>query len=367
LTARRQASSGSLEDVRASAAARLGGVDLARGLAVFGMFAAHVGPDPRNGGLIGPLMQLTHGRSSVLFATLAGLSLALITGRQEPDATWRHGVRIAIRAIVLIVLGTFLTLLGTPIAVILAYYGTYFLLALPFLRLRAPALFSIAAVIALAGPVLSVLARGEWRTWGDPLEKFSGEGALQFLLTGYYPAASWLAYVLVGMGLGRLDLNSVAVRLRLAVVGPFMILLGYGGSTVAQALYGGGRPSRDEPAWLLQSSPHSDTTFEIVGALGVAVTVLVCALPLAERLPRVTRPVTAVGAMSLSVYTVHLLVIATLKVWDVEIPPGLELVLFIAGAMVFALSWLAFFRRGPVEYGLRGLTSWVRAPQRVAA
>src|SRR5688500_16087431 len=80
LTARRQARSGTLEDVSTSAAARLGGVDLARGLAVFGMFAAHVGPDPRDGGLIGPLMQLTHGRSSVLFAALAGLSLALITG-----------------------------------------------------------------------------------------------------------------------------------------------------------------------------------------------------------------------------------------------------------------------------------------------
>jgi uncharacterized membrane protein len=351
--------------VSTSAAARLGGVDLARGLAVFGMFAAHVGPDPRDGGLLGPLMQLTHGRSSVLFAALAGLSLALITGRQKPDATWRHGVRITIRAVVLIVLGTFLTLLGTPVAVILAYYGIYFLLALPFLRLRAPALFSIAAVVALVGPVVSVLARGEWLTWGDPLEKFSGEGALQFLLTGYYPAVCWLAYVLAGMGLGRLDLNSFAVRIRLAACGPVMILLGYGGSSVAQAVHGEQRPNRAELVWLLQSSPHSDTTFEIVGALGVAITVLVCALPLAERLPRVTRPVTAVGAMSLSVYTVHLLVIATLEGWDVEVPPGPELALFVAGAMVFALSWLAFFRRGPVEYGLRGVTFWVRDSRRV--
>jgi uncharacterized membrane protein len=353
--------------VRASASARLGGVDLARGLAVFGMFAAHVGPDPMDGGLIGALMQLTHGRSSVLFAMLAGLSLALITGRHEPDATWRHGVRIAIRAIVLVVLGTFLTLLGTPIAVILAYYGVYFLLALPFLRLRAAALFSVAAVVALVGPVLSILARGEWRTWDDPLEKFSGEGALQILLTGYYPAVTWMAYVLVGMGVGRLDLKSASVRLRLAVAGPVMIVLGYGGGAVARALYADGRPRRDELSWLLQSSPHSDTTFEIVGALGVAITVLVCALPLAERLPRAMRPITAVGTMSLSVYTAHLLAIAALKLMDVKIPPGPELLLFIAGAMVFALSWLAFFRRGPLEYALTGLTSWVRIPQRTAA
>lgn len=349
--------------MRASAAARLGGVDLARGLAVFGMFAAHVGPDPRDGGLIGPLMQLTHGRSSVLFATLAGLSLALITGRHEPDATWRHGVRIAIRAIVLVVLGTLLTLLGTPVAVILAYYGVYFLLALPFLRLRATALFSVAAMVALIGPVLSILARGEWRTWGDPLEEFSGEGALQFLLTGYYPATSWMAYVLVGMGLGRLDLNSAIIRLRLALSGPVMIVLGYGGGAVARSLFANDQPRRDEISWLLQSSPHSDTTFEIVGALGVAITVLVCALPLAERLPRTTRPITAVGTMSLSVYTAHLLAIAALRRLDIEIPPGPQLTLFIAGAMVLALSWLAFFRRGPLEYALTGLTAWIRPPQ----
>lgn len=342
---------------------------MARGLAVFGMFAAHVGPDPKDGGLIGPLMQLTHGRSSVLFATLAGLSLALITGRQSPDATWGHGIRIAIRAVVLIVLGTLLTLLGTPIAVILAYYGTYFLLALPFLRLRPPALFSTAAVVGLVGPVLTVLARDRWRTWGDPLERFSGEGALQFLLTGYYPAASWLAYVLVGMGLGRLDLNATRIRWRLAVTGPVMILLGYGGSSVARSLYHGEVPRRGDMSWLLESSPHSDTSFEIVGALGVAITVLACVLPLAERLPRVTRPVTAVGAMSLSVYTVHLLAIAALELVDVKIPPGPELTLFIIGAMVFALAWLAFFRRGPIEYALTGVTRWVpvRDPKQMTA
>ncbi|MBP2324388.1 putative membrane protein YeiB [Kibdelosporangium banguiense] len=339
---------------------RLGGVDLARGLAVFGMFAAHVGPDPNDGGLIAPLMQLTHGRSSVLFATLAGLSLALITGRQQPDATWRHGVRITIRAIVLIALGTFLTLMKTPVAVILAYYGVYFLLALPFLRLRAPALFSVAAVIGLIGPVFSMLARGTWWTWGDPLEDFSGEGALQFLLTGYYPAAAWMAYVLTGMGLGRLDLNAARTRLRLAIVGPVMIVLGYGGGSVARAVAGeSGRPRRDQTSWLLQSSPHSDTSFEIVGALGVAITVLACALPLARRLPRLTRPITSVGAMPLSIYTGHLLVIALIMELDIDIPPGWELVSHIVGAMVFASVWMTFFRRGPLEYGLAGLTKWI--------
>ncbi|GAA4547868.1 hypothetical protein [Streptomyces collinus] len=49
-------------------------MDLARGLAVFGMYAAHVGPDPAQGGVAGHLMELAHGRASALFAFLAGFS-----------------------------------------------------------------------------------------------------------------------------------------------------------------------------------------------------------------------------------------------------------------------------------------------------
>lgn len=69
-----------------SAVDRLVGIDLARGLAVFGMYAAHVGPDPGEGGLVGNLMELTHGRSSALFAVLAGFSILLITGRNAPKS-----------------------------------------------------------------------------------------------------------------------------------------------------------------------------------------------------------------------------------------------------------------------------------------
>ncbi|WP_287230605.1 hypothetical protein [Mesorhizobium sp.] len=65
------------------AAARLVSIDLARGLAVFGMFAVHVGPDSGEG-LVGRVMEFAYGRSSVLFAVLTGFSLILITGRNAP-------------------------------------------------------------------------------------------------------------------------------------------------------------------------------------------------------------------------------------------------------------------------------------------
>lgn len=60
---------------------RLLGVDLARLLALLGMFATHLivpVPDDGPGGVDG-LFQLAAGRSSALFALLAGVSLAIVT------------------------------------------------------------------------------------------------------------------------------------------------------------------------------------------------------------------------------------------------------------------------------------------------
>lgn len=119
---------------------RLIGVDLARGLAVFGMYAVHVGPAPSQDGAIGFLMELAQGRSSALFAVLAGFAVALITGRRTPKTglAYRQAVaKVVIRAVTLMALGTALTMTGTPVVPILAFYGLFFLLVPPLHRLGA--------------------------------------------------------------------------------------------------------------------------------------------------------------------------------------------------------------------------------------
>lgn len=355
--------------------ARLAGVDLARGLAVFGMFGAHVGPDPSVGGVTGALMEVVQGRSSVLFATLAGLSLAIMSGRREPltGGPWRRAAgRIAIRGVILLLFGTALTMTGTSVAVILAYYGVYFLLALPCTRLRAPALAVLAAVTAIAGPVLSLVVRGalDRSGWGDlitahdPVEAIGGEGVLRLLFTGTYPAVTWLPFVFAGMALGRIDLAATANRIRLAITGPALAVLGYGGSRLATHLVGvpdpldpkdkSGWPDLESPLWLLDSSPHSGTPFEIAGSVGVAITVLVLALVVTEKLSGYRswfwRPVAAVGSMSLTAYTGHVIAIGVFGLDAAQGPPLPVLLGFIGGAVVFALVWSRFFRRGPLEF-----------------
>lgn len=381
---------------------RVVGLDLARGLAVLGMFAAHVGPSPDRGGFVGWSMQFTHGRSSALFAVLAGLAVAILSGGRSPK-TGRRGrqarVAIAIRAVVLLAVGTALTMTGTDVEVILAYYGVYFLLALPFTRLRVRTLALVAAGIAVTGPWLTFAGYGflDDHSWTgaltdyDPITWLGGHGVVKLLLTGSYPATTWLAFVLAGMALGRLDLKATAVRGRLARLSALFVIVGYGGSwlllhvftATTAAMNPGQRRSAGDYAWwfgpefgegsvwswrwLLVASPHSGTTFETVGNIGVAVAVIVGCVAATELLPRfpktrwlqkAVRPVIAVGTMSLTAYVGHIVGIWALGIEDLPGPSLPVLFGFAAGAMVFATLWLWRYRRGPLEATLHAITAF---------
>ncbi|KJK47694.1 membrane protein [Lentzea aerocolonigenes] len=369
------------------------GVDLARALAVFGMYVVHLGPSADNTDGVGAWVRTAvEGRSSALFATLAGFSLMLIAGRLEPKTgvTGRQAkARIAIRAVVLLVLGTvMITFYGD--VVILASYGLFFLLAMPLLRLNAKALAIIAAGIAVVGPLLAFglkslitePARAAIKAY-DSLAQLGGAGLLDLLLTGFYPAIPWMAFIVAGMALGRLDVSSGAVRKRLAVFGPALAVFAYGTSWLLSLLFegvaaagemqrptGAGSGMKDigsvgdmkqlsgqfGSAWsLLTSGPHSGMPFDIIGCVGVAITVIVLAMMALDRLPllrRLAAPVIAVGTMSLTAYVGHFVLSPSMAMskGNESQSSWAPVLVFILGAVVFAWIWSRFFRRGPLEY-----------------
>jgi peptidoglycan/LPS O-acetylase OafA/YrhL len=209
----------------------------------------------------------------------------------------------------------------------------------------------------------------------DPLHRLSGVGVLDLLLTGFYPAITWIAFVVAGMALGRLDLSAIGVQRRLAALGATMTAGAYGLSlllagkgalaSMAEAgssssgsgstSLGGGAVIPSTPASsLLTAGPHSGTTFDIIGSVGVAILVIVGATAVMERLPRLRRlakPVIAVGTMSLTAYVGHFVASSMVRV-----PAGTTnqdswapVLVFIVAATVFAATWSRFFRRGPLE------------------
>ncbi|GMA34444.1 heparan-alpha-glucosaminide N-acetyltransferase domain-containing protein [Demequina litorisediminis] len=151
-----------------TAASRIDGLDLARGLAVLGMVGAHVGDQDA-----WPWLAVTHGFPSALFAVLAGVSMTLMMtsrGRVRvadvtPDHARRTRIRIAVRGAMLVVMGLALALLGTPVVVILVNLGVMFWLTLPVLRVRTAWLLALASLcLGLGGYLAAQLAEAIPRT-----------------------------------------------------------------------------------------------------------------------------------------------------------------------------------------------------------
>jgi uncharacterized membrane protein YeiB len=359
------------------------------------MYAAHVGPDPTVGGPLGFVLELARGRSSALFALLAGFSLILITGRPEPRTgrAGRQAVgRIVIRSVALMVLGFALTALNTDVDVILSFYGLLFLLVLPLYRLSGRTLAIIAAAGALVMPqVLYVIRQsiegGNWAdavVAGDPLAWVTGtDGFMELLFTGDYPVLTWMPFMVAGMALARLDLARARVRTRLVLTGVVLAVLGYGGSwlalhfvphaltTVGAATDGGSASSAwwsdtvgditggTPAAWLLVAAPHSQTTFSILGNTGAALTVVALCVWATCRLPGLTRlatPVIAVGMIALTTYVLHILAIRAFGMEEETGPALLSLFVFTATAMLLATAWTRRFRRGPLEHLFHAMT-----------
>lgn len=300
---------------RLDGSARAGGVDLARGLAVLGMLAAHLlsipeleAGDPSTwGGIV-------DGRSSILFATLAGVSLGLATGGRAPrtgPALRVARLRLAVRAGALWVLGVALILTGVPVYVILPAYAILFLLAIPFLRLRAPVLLTVAAASAVGLPFLQPLLESA-PAWSTP-----AGGWVSLLLGWHYPFTVWTAFVLAGLGVARAGIGRLSVQLVMLVAGAVLAAVGYGTSValampepvpaVVPALVP--TPGEEYAAAVWTAEPHSSGVLEVIGSGGFALAVIgLCLLICRTGVRTILLPLRAVGAMPLTAYTAQLVV-----------------------------------------------------------
>jgi len=345
---------------RFDGADRLAGIDLARGLAVIGMFAAHLlwipaltWSDPAT------WTDVANGRSSILFATLAGLSIGLVSGGRAPVDGERLSfvrARLAARAGLLWLLGLVLIATGVPVYVILPAYAVLFLLALPFLRLPARVLLPLAAGLALVLPVAQALL-DDLPFWGTEV----GE-AVALLVGWHYPFTTWIVFVLCGLGLGRLDLRALRVQAALLVVGLVVAAAAYGLDAVSGADRDGEAASLWGAIWTARA--HSTGLLEVVGSGGFAVAAIgLCLLLCRTALRWLFVPLRAVGAMPLTAYTAQILVwagvaaavlgatgdLADFRSLDPFWPMAL-------GTIVGCTAWTVLVGRGPLEWAFDRLT-----------
>ncbi len=358
---------------------------MARGLAIIGMLAAHVGPTDLES-LSGRVYALlVDGRASVLFMLLAGVGASLLTTSRSTGRL-QGRLRLLWAALLLLPLGLALQTLDLTVNVILVTYAGLFTLAalgpanVPRVQLI---LFLLSAtlgpVVFLAGTIMApeVFNRAPLR-WGDPLHELLHG----LFLSGPFPVITWGAPFFLGMWLGQQDLSRIDLRDRLIVLGGALAVIapllagglkrGFGAADPAS----GGRvlvtapegiaPSAGMPAdpppglpWLqlLDTTPHSQMPFWIWGSLGSALLVLGVCLALAERWERATRPLVWLGQAALSVYVGHLVALHFWREALVSRTIGealLSLVLMLAIALPLIRLGRLHLRRGPLESLLTG-------------
>ncbi|MEM8932532.1 MAG: heparan-alpha-glucosaminide N-acetyltransferase domain-containing protein, partial [Acidobacteriota bacterium] len=281
----------------ARSSTRVIGFDLARAVAVFGMvvvnFKIAMGASDNGPTWLVDLVGLLEGRAAATFVVLAGVGVALMTRRARLDgdlvrlAAARR--RLLRRAGLLFVVG----LAYTPIwpADILHFYGVY--LAIAALVLAAPTRHLAASALGLMSLFMVLLFTLDYeRGWDWETLHYDGfwtfDGMVRHLFfNGFHPVIPWLAFVFVGMILGRMDLADRAVRRR---------VLAWSVGTAAAAeltsralvsvLSTGADPADAEViAAVFGSAPMPPTLLYMIAGCATACAIIAAAVAIGERWP----------------------------------------------------------------------------------
>nr|VDG63897.1 Predicted membrane protein [Streptococcus thermophilus] len=362
---------------------RIIGIDVARGFALLGMIAVHILPaySPYTGRPT-VVWQLLAGNAAALFALLAGISVALITGANNPydgRRMRRSRVSLVIRALLILLLGLAISELPLHVYNILPYYGLMFLAAVLFSGMRIRNLLISAGAFIVFGPLTVYLVNSyvDYREPTNPnftsMFTMPGDTFLTLLAGGTYPVVTWMTYICVGIALGRMNLRWLLTEARLMLWGLVLIaissitswfLIDYAGGFEALYYHTDGYEAEDildtidyGPSdrlptdtlwWLAIDGPHTNTPFSLVKSLGFAMLFLGLTLVVSQALKHVLLPLIAAGSMTLTIYVAHLLSFAyfgdSIDVFSTQWFLG-QVIFF----LIFASFWHLAFGQGPLE------------------
>jgi uncharacterized membrane protein len=342
--------------VHPASTGRIAGIDLARGLAIVGMLAVHVGPT-NYGSLAGRLYALPHGRASILFVLVAGVGVSLLAASRRATLADAR-LKLGWTALLLLPLGLALQDLNHGILVVLQGYALLFVLGVAVLGLSDRALLMLAAGFAFLGPLAfltgQVLDAGTFNRAAVSISDPLGRIAHGLVLSGPYPLITWAAPFLLGMWLGRQDLRASSLRARLVLIGAAAALGAYALARLLEAALG---TPVTPVSWhhVIADRPHSQMPLWLLGAPGSAAMILGAALIAADAIGRLVRPLVIFGQLALTFYVAHLLALhwwgSALRSLDIG-EAALHTLAMTAIAVAAAAAWRQVAARGPLEVAL---------------
>ncbi|MBF4632818.1 DUF1624 domain-containing protein [Agreia pratensis] len=387
--------------IRHSYGNRIIGLDFARLLAILGMIAAHVflGKAPE------VVLIAVTGFPAALFAVLGGVSAVVSTRTMVGQGRIVAGcASVVIRGLVILSIGLVLGLLPNFIVMVLAYYGAALVVTGLLLWVPTWAVTVLATGLVIASPYLILLVRGA--TTPDPIAVPSLDSPISFLqtigFTGFYPAITWLTYMLIGVCVGRCltaEHPSTPRALRVAVVGAGLAAVGIASDlmsramTIAQLRHDGhslseahklvtsegfGTPLSDGWIALLNGATHTGSSADILRTAGIAVVIiglLVAATAQVKTpLPQPLEAFRRAGAAPLTIYVLQfgsvpiLLIGASFLLPENEWLPIIKIGTLLAHiVLIIAFGWILSRsnRRGPLEALVSATVKTVVRPRRI--
>lgn len=305
-------------------------------------------------------------RFAATFVLVAGVGVTLLTNRSrladDAPAISANRLRLVRRGFLLYFGGLVLDWIwpGT----ILFFYGALFVIAATLFTLRTRTLLIVAALVAVAAAGLHWWGLSESRDGHDVSWLFSpntlGVRSPRGLLfdtfvNGTHPLLPWLAFLCVGMVIGRLLPTLPTAQL----IGIGAVLLA--GSYLLSDVLTSSDPADVVRNTVLSTRPFDRGLLYTLGALGSSIVAFTGISWLAERYQH-TAPVTflaAAGRMTLTLYVAHVLVF-NLFVHELRWVGGTGLdtalvfaITFWALALVVGAWWQRFVGLGPLERAYR--------------
>ncbi|MCP4220028.1 MAG: DUF418 domain-containing protein [bacterium] len=362
--------------------ARILGYDFARALAIIGMvlvnFKIVFGAEQNGPDWLVWISHLFSGRAAATFVILAGVGLTLLSRKAfiAGDAVGTRQNRLVLlkRSVFLMVVG----LAYTPIwpADILHFYAVYIAVGALLLTVSSKRLVGTAFAFMLGFLVLLVLFNYE-AEWNFVTLEYAGfwtfAGMFKHLFyNGFHPVFPWTFFLLMGMWLGRQDLQDprrrgTILKASLAIFAVTESLAWCARTFITPQQWG---MPKEDIAVLLGTGPMPPFPQYLLSAGATAIMVICLSVALTEKFKtapsqgigsRLIASFISAGQLALTLYVAHVVIgmgiIYTLGMQEnrsLYFVYGYTFVFCLIG-ILFSHLWRKKFKRGPLEAVMRKL------------
>lgn len=346
---------------------RIEGYDFARAIAIFGMvfvnFKIVLGSTHGSEALYG-MVSLLEGRASVLFVVLAGAGISLMSKVQNNNGFFsKKKVSLYKRGFLLILFG----LLLAPIwpADILHFYGFYFFIAAFFINSSGKILWLLVVLVCIMF-IFLLLALNYEVGWDFStltyLDFWTFKGMLRHIFfNGFHPVFPWVAFIFIGMWLGRKDLQKTSLRRNLIVLSGIIWAVVEVASKFLVLVALKSIAPDNEVLVFLDTAMMPPAPLYMIAASSLAVLIVCVSIEITKNFPQY-KPVkwfVCTGRLALTLYIAHIFIgmgimdsLGFIGNQSIEVAV-FSAFLFSCFGMLFSVLWLRAFRIGPVELVFR--------------